>query len=157
MFKFAHSDLVFIQGETKNHIDNAESIITEVTRGIIQSNYIDQFELRLGLIGTHHPQDKAHPEVCYYSFMSDVSQFRHCLGQLQPADEGLRTQTFALYTALKMRWRENCTKMVILITDSPPHEVEEDEDEGRGSVPKGNSMWDKWDLIMSFLTGVYIF
>ena len=79
MFQCTYSDLVFIQGETKNqnnYADNAEVIITEVARKIIQSNHIDPFELRLGLIGTHYPQDNADGEVCYYSFMSNVSQFQ---------------------------------------------------------------------------------
>ena len=142
MFKFAHSDLVFIQGETKNqnnYADNAEVIITEVARKIIQSNHIDPFELRLGLIGIHHPQDKPHGEVCYYSFMSDVSRFRQCLGQLKAVGEGLEVHTSALYTALKMHWRENSTKMVILITDSPPDGIEDNENERSDSPSKGNA------------------
>ena len=142
MFQCTYSDLVFIQGETKNqnnYADNAEVIITEVARKIIQSNHIDPFELRLGLIGTHHPQEKPHGEVCYFSFMSDVSRFRQCLGQLKAVGEGLEVHTSALYTALKMHWRENSTKMVILITDSPPDGIEDNENERSDSPPKGNA------------------
>ena len=141
MFNSVCSDLVFIQGETKtnsNYKHNAEEIITKLSRKIIQSNHTDPFELRLGLIGTHHPQEKPHGEVCYFSFMSDVSRFRQCLGQLKAVGEGLEVHTSALYTALKMRWREKCTKMVILITDSPPHEIESNEDELPDTPPKGN-------------------
>ena len=140
-FQCAYSDLVFIQGETKNqnnYADNAEVIITEVARKIIQSNHIDPFELRLGLIGTHYPQDNADGEVCYYSFMSNISQFRQCLGQLKVI-EGLDVHTSALYTALKMHWRENSTKMVILITDSPPDGIEDNENKRSDSPSKGNA------------------
>ena len=42
--------------------------------------------------------------------------------------DGPEAQTAALAAALDMEWIENAVKMVVLITDSPPHGIGEDRD-----------------------------
>jgi len=42
--------------------------------------------------------------------------------------DGPEAQTAALAEALNMDWEENAAKMVVLITDSPPHGIGEDGD-----------------------------
>jgi len=42
--------------------------------------------------------------------------------------DGPEAQTAALAEALNMKWEENAAKMVVLITDSPPHGIGEDGD-----------------------------
>ena len=42
--------------------------------------------------------------------------------------DGPEAQTAALAEALNMEWKEHAAKMVVLITDSPPHGIGEEYD-----------------------------
>jgi hypothetical protein len=51
--------------------------------------------------------------------------------------DGPEAQTAALAEALNMEWEENAAKMVVLITDSPPHGIGENGDGFDSSPDRG--------------------
>jgi hypothetical protein len=62
-----------------------------------------------------------------FGFTSDVNVMQKNLASLVASGggDGPEAQTAALAAALNMDWAENAVKMVILITDSPPHGIGE--------------------------------
>jgi hypothetical protein len=58
-----------------------------------------------------------------FGFTSDIAVMQKNLSGLVAAGggDGPEAQTAALAAALDLDWAENAIKMVVLITDSPPH------------------------------------
>jgi hypothetical protein len=88
-------------------------------------------ELRVGLVAfrDHPPQD--HTFVTRnFGFTSDIAVMRQNLRRLvaKGGGDGPEAQTAALSDALNMDWRNGAIKIVILITDAPPHGIGEDKD-----------------------------
>jgi hypothetical protein len=65
-----------------------------------------------------------------FGFTDNVSTMQANLNRLTATGggDGPEAQTAALAAALDMDWVENAVKMVVLITDAPPHGIGEDGD-----------------------------
>ncbi|KIK35126.1 hypothetical protein CY34DRAFT_17225 [Suillus luteus UH-Slu-Lm8-n1] len=72
-----------------------------------------------------------------YPFDSDVSAFKAKLANLQANGGGDRpeAQCDAFAAVVNAGWKDRATKVAILITDSPPHGIGEDEDGFPGGCP----------------------
>ncbi|KIM43735.1 hypothetical protein M413DRAFT_26047 [Hebeloma cylindrosporum] len=96
--------------------------------------------IRFGLIAfrDHPPQDKTYVTK-NFGFTSKISTMEKNLKSLKASGggDGPEAQTAALAEALNMKWEENAAKMVVLITDAPPHGIGEDDD-GFDSSPDQN-------------------
>ena len=62
-----------------------------------------------------------------FGFSSDISQVQRHLSTLYASGggDGPEAVTAALADALNMEWRQNASKMVVLIADAPPHGIGE--------------------------------
>lgn len=65
-----------------------------------------------------------------FGFTSEIQVMQERLASLKPqgGGDGPEAQTAALAAALNMKWREKAVKMVVLITDAPPHGLGESGD-----------------------------
>ena len=135
----AFSDLVFVQdctGSQGSYISSATRNIETICAHIFQSGQLQHAEdLRVGLVAyrDHPPQD--HTWVFKnFGFTSDIAKVRQDLSSLYATGggDGPEAVTAGLYQALHMDWREQSTKMVVLIADAPPHGIGE---YGDGTLP----------------------
>lgn len=133
------SDLVFVQdctGSQGSYISSATRNIETICAHIFESGRLQEPEdLRVGLVAyrDHPPQD--HTWVYKkFDFTSDISSVRHNLSTLYATGggDGPEAVTAGLYQALTMDWRDQASKMVVLIADAPPHGIGEF---GDGKVP----------------------
>ncbi|KAF8580113.1 elongation factor-2 kinase [Ramaria rubella] len=125
-------DLVFIQdctGSQGSYISSATKNIEEICASIFASGkLVHQEDLRVGLVAfrDHPPQD--HTYVTRTTpFTSDIKKVHEVLKTLYASGggDGPEAVTAALGEALAMNWRENASKMVVLIADAPPHGIGE--------------------------------
>ncbi|KAF8523214.1 hypothetical protein JB92DRAFT_3081896 [Gautieria morchelliformis] len=125
-------DLVFIQdctGSQGSYISSATKNIEEICASIFASGkLVHQEDLRVGLVAfrDHPPQD--HTYVTKTNpFTSDIKQVHQVLKTLYASGggDGPEAVTAALGEVLNMDWRENASKMVVLIADAPPHGIGE--------------------------------
>ena len=81
-----------------------------------------------------------------FGFTSDIDIMQRNLASLiaSGGGDGPEAQTAALAAALNMEWAENFMKIVILITDSPPHGIGES---GDGFVESPDRMFFRWASI----------
>ena len=84
--------------------------------------------IRFGLIAfrDHPPQENTYVTKPF-NFTSDVEVMQKNLGTLiaSGGGDGPEAQTAALAEALNLEWQEKAIKIVILITDAPPHGIGE--------------------------------
>jgi hypothetical protein len=104
-------------------------------------------QIRFGLIAfrDHPPQDLTYVTKPF-GFTSDIDQMQKNLSSLVASGggDGPEAQTAALAAALDLEWAEDAIKMVVLITDAPPH--------GLGEVGDGfNESPDRKAVPMTFL------
>ncbi|KAG1891259.1 hypothetical protein F4604DRAFT_1914069 [Suillus subluteus] len=87
----------------------------------------------------HATQDSTHI-TCQYPFVSDILAIKANLANLQADGGGYgpEAQCNAFTRVLYAGWKDEATKVAILITDSPPHGIGEDEDEFPGGCPLQN-------------------
>ena len=82
----------------------------------------------MGLVAfrDHPPQDHTYV-TRNFGFSSDISQVHKDLSSLYASGggDGPEAVTAALVEVLKMDWRTNASKMVVLIADAPPHGIGE--------------------------------
>jgi hypothetical protein len=85
-------------------------------------------QIRFGLIAfrDHPPQDMTYVTKSF-GFTSDISVMQQNLSSLVASGggDGPEAQTAALAAALDLKWARNAIKMVVLITDAPPHGLRE--------------------------------
>lgn len=126
------SDLVFIQDATGSqgaYISSATRNIEEICNAIFASGKLHYPEdLRVGLIAfrDHPPQD--HTYITQnFGFSSDIKKVHDNLKTLYASGggDGPEAVTAALGEALKMEWRPQSSKMIVLIADAPPHGIGE--------------------------------
>ena len=134
MFFFFDSDVVFLQDTTGSqgpYIQSARKAIRDICDKIAASAEIPKDQIRFGLIAfrDHPPQDNTYVTK-NFGFTSDVEVMQKNLSNLVAAGggDGPEAQTAALAEALDMSWSENAVKIVILITDAPPHGLGENGD-----------------------------
>lgn len=128
------SDVLFLQDTTGSqgpYIDSATKAIRSICQKIADTANITPENIRFGLIAfrDHPPQDKSYVTK-NFGFTSKISTMEKNLKSLKASGggDGPEAQTAALAEALNMKWEENAAKMVVLITDSPPHGIGEDGD-----------------------------
>lgn len=128
------SDIVFLQDTTGSqgpYINSARKAIRDICDKISSSADIKKESIRFGLIAfrDHPPQDTSYVTKTF-GFTDDVSIMQMNLNRLiaSGGGDGPEAQTAALAAALNMEWIDNAVKMVILITDSPPHGIGEERD-----------------------------
>lgn len=88
----------------------------------------------------HPPEEKSYV-TNVYPFNNDVHAVEANLAHLiaKGGGDGPEAQSDALAAAVSgIAWKDNATKIAILITDSPPHGIGEDEDKIPGGCPAHN-------------------
>ncbi|KIM42301.1 hypothetical protein M413DRAFT_444728 [Hebeloma cylindrosporum] len=127
-------DVVFLQDTTGSqgpYIRSARKAIHNICDKISASGHLSTDLIRFGLIAfrDHPPQDHTYVTK-EFGFTSDINVMQKNLAGLiaTGGGDGPEAQTAALAAALNMEWAENALKMVILITDSPPHGIGEARD-----------------------------
>jgi len=120
-------DFVFVQDTTGSqgpYINSARKAIQNICDKIRASAELSRESVRFGLIAfrDHPPQEYSYVTKSF-GFTSDVQVMQKNLSGLIAAGggDGPEAQTAALAEALQFDWAESAVKMVILITDSPPH------------------------------------
>ena len=130
--KKTNRDLVFVQdctGSQGTYITSATRNIETICAHIFESGRLkSQEDLRVGLVAfrDHPPQDHTYI-TRNFGFSSDISQVQRHLSTLYASGggDGPEAVTAALADVLNMEWRENSSKMVVLIADAPPHGIGE--------------------------------
>lgn len=130
--RYVYSDLVFVQdctGSQGSYISSATKNIEQICAHIFESGKLQTTEdLRVGLVAfrDHPPQDHTYITK-NFGFSSDISKVQKDLSGLYASGggDGPEAVTAALAEALNMEWRQNATKMVVLIADAPPHGIGE--------------------------------
>jgi len=127
-------DIVFLQDTTGSqgpYIKSARKAIRDICDKISASADIKKELIRFGLIAfrDHPPQDMSYVTKTF-GFTDDISVMQANLNRLiaSGGGDGPEAQTAALAGALNMDWIDNAVKMVVLITDSPPHGIGEEGD-----------------------------
>lgn len=115
-------------GSQGPYIQSARQAIRSICEKISASENLSQGLLRFGLIAfrDHPPQDMTYVTKSF-GFTSQIETMQNNLASLiaSGGGDGPEAQTAALAEALNLQWAENAVKMVILITDSPPHGIGE--------------------------------
>ena len=118
-------------GSQGPYINSATKAIKSICQKIADTGNITQENIRFGLIAfrDHPPQDTTYVTK-NFGFTSKISAMEKNLKSLKPfgGGDGPEAQTAALAEALDMEWEENAAKMVVLITDAPPHGIGENGD-----------------------------
>lgn len=123
---------MFIQdctGSQGSYISSATKNIEAICAYIFESGKLQHPEdLRVGLVAfrDHPPQDHTYV-TRNFGFSSDISKVHKDLSSLYASGggDGPEAVTAALAEVLKMDWRVNASKMVVLIADAPPHGIGE--------------------------------
>ncbi|KAF8960694.1 hypothetical protein BDZ97DRAFT_1289607 [Flammula alnicola] len=120
-------DVVFLQDTTGSqgpYIQAARKAIRDICDKISTTGELSKDLIRFGLIAfrDHPPQDRTYVTK-NFGFTSDIDTMQKNLAGLiaSGGGDGPEAQTAALADALNLEWAENAVKLVILITDSPPH------------------------------------
>ncbi len=116
-------------------IDQARDRVKSIVSDIVQSGNWSSSDLRVGLIAFRdHPQkDRLGNEQSYdfvsksFGFYDDPEEMKTGLGKLEASGggDGPEAQCDALDDALNASWKDDATKVVVLVTDSPPHGIDE--------------------------------
>lgn len=118
-------------GSQGPYINSAKKAIRDICDKISASADIKKELIRFGLIAfrDHPPQDMSYVTKSF-GFTDDVSVMQANLNRLTAVGggDGPEAQTAALAAALDMEWIDSAVKMVVLITDAPPHGIGEDGD-----------------------------
>ena len=127
LLRFCFRDIIFLQdttGSQSPYIKAATQAICDICEKIAAASEISQDKIRFGLIAfrDHPPQDNSYVTKAF-GFTSDIEVMQKNLSSLVATGggDGPEAQTAALAAALDWDWDEGAIKMVVLITDSPPH------------------------------------
>jgi hypothetical protein len=111
-------------GSQGPYIKAARQAIGGICDKISAASEISKDQLRFGLIAfrDHPPQDNTYVTK-QFGFTSDIEVMQKNLSSLVASGggDGPEAQTAALAASLDLDWAEGAIKMVVLITDSPPH------------------------------------
>lgn len=124
-------------GSQQPYIKASTDAILDISTRIASSAKIAPDGLRLRLIGFRDAGDEYVTKP--FPFTTDVSVMRSNLGTLVATGggDGPEAVAEALDAALFSEWRVDATKLVILITDAPPHGIGEPTDSSPGGSPTG--------------------
>jgi hypothetical protein len=115
-------------GSQGPYINSARDAVQSICSKISSSTSLSSGHIRFGLVAfrDHPPQD--HTFVTQnFGFTSSISQVKQNLDGLTAVGggDGPEASTAALAEALMMEWREEASKVAVLITDAPPHGIGE--------------------------------
>ena len=133
---------MFIQdttGSQQPYIDASVARCKDVCIALQGSGKFDEVEgLRMAVIAfrDHHDQ---YVTDDFNGFTYDVNTILSNLSSLEAAGggDGPEAVTAALDNALNLKWRPNVLKIVVLITDAPPHGIGESGDDYYDGEPNG--------------------
>jgi hypothetical protein len=135
------SDILFLQDATGSqgpYITSARTAIQEICTKISSSASLSKGALRFGLIAfrDHPPQDNTFVTK-NFGFTDDVGVMKKSLDSLTATGggDGPEASTAALAEALNTEWKDDAVKIVVLITDAPPHGIGEGGDGFRDGSP----------------------
>ncbi|CAC5367256.1 unnamed protein product [Mytilus coruscus] len=124
-------DLAFLMdttGSMTSYINSAKQNIREIVEEIVATSKSD---VRLALIEyrDHSPEDKTFV-TRKNDFTSSVSIMKSWLNVARARGGGDRPEAVAdaMYQATKLSWRQDATKMCVMISDAPPHGLVPSED-----------------------------
>jgi len=124
------------------YINSARDAIQSICSKISSSTSLSAGLIRFGLIAfrDHPPQDRSFVTQ-NFGFTSSIPLVKKNLDSLfaTGGGDGPEASTAALAEALKMEWREEASKVVVLITDAPPHGIGEVTDGFPSGSPDGQS------------------
>ncbi|KAG1747729.1 uncharacterized protein EDB91DRAFT_42541 [Suillus paluster] len=140
-------DLLFIldlTGSQQPYIDSVKASINAICAEILGSDHMKSAHpggLRVAFIGfrDHYPQDDTFV-TRQWDFVSDITRIHANLSHLPEADgggDGPEAVTAALARALTMKWRNDCNKVAVLVSDAPPHGIGSQGDYWPYGVPGG--------------------
>ncbi|XP_052076334.1 uncharacterized protein LOC127714309 [Mytilus californianus] len=131
-------DLAFIMdstGSMASYINSAKQNIREIVEEIVASSGSD---VRLALIEyrDHSPQDRTFV-TRKHDFTSSVSTMKSWLNSARANGGGDTPEAVAeaMFQATKLSWRQEATKISVMISDAPPHGLVPSED---SSFPEGS-------------------
>ncbi|KAH7922349.1 Dyp-type peroxidase [Leucogyrophana mollusca] len=137
-------DIMFLQdatGSLQPYVNQARDDIATICDTLIQSGNWSRDDLRIGLVTfrDHPPQDTTFVTQTY-DFTTDISSIMQTLANLEAkgGGDGPEAQSDALAEALTANWRDGASKVVVLITDAPPHGIGEDQDKFPDGCPLQN-------------------
>ncbi|KAG2345986.1 hypothetical protein BDR05DRAFT_960297 [Suillus weaverae] len=126
-------DLLFIldlTGSQQPYIDSVKSSINAICAEILGSDHVNSAQpgdLRVAFIAFRdHPPQEDSFVTREWDFVSDITRIHANLRSLPGADgggDGPEAVTAALARALKMRWRDDCNRVAVLVSDAPPHGI----------------------------------
>ncbi|KAF4613906.1 hypothetical protein D9613_007558 [Agrocybe pediades] len=130
-------DLLFLQdctGSQQPYIKAATDSILKITNRVSTFGKLKPGGLRTGLIAFRDVGEAFITKS--FGFSSDISVMQANLRTLKAygGGDGPEDVTAALDAALASAWRSDAIKMVILISDAPPHGIGEPNDKGKSSV-----------------------
>lgn len=124
-------DLAFIMdstGSMASYINSAKQNIREIVEEIVSSSGSD---VRLALIEyrDHSPQDRTFV-TRKHDFTSSVSTMKSWLNSARASGGGDSPEAVAeaMFQATKLSWRQEATKISVMISDAPPHGLVPSED-----------------------------
>ncbi|KAF8232768.1 hypothetical protein L208DRAFT_1377521 [Tricholoma matsutake] len=133
---------MFIQDVTESqqsYLDTARNEIFQIYTKLLAAGNFAPGDLRFGLtvFRDHPPQDDT-LLVQTFDFTSDVGSLASNLASFSATGGGDApdAQSDALSAALQAKWNPKATQVMVLITDSPPHGIGEDDD----TFPKGSPL-----------------
>ncbi|THH07658.1 hypothetical protein EW145_g3230 [Phellinidium pouzarii] len=140
-------DLLFVQDATASqgpYIDSAKESILEICHLLKGSKRLREEDgLQVGLIAYRDYDQSGYQEEFLtksYGFTYDLNKMKSILSELKPAGGGDGPEALgaALDLALSMDgWREDSVKVVVVITDAPPHGLGERDDAFPNGAPGG--------------------
>lgn len=154
------SDIVFVQDTTGSqgpYIQSAISAIENICHTVSQTANIPPTHIRFGLVAFRdHPPQATSYVTKTFGLKSDMRAMKKHLRALSADDggDGPEAVTAALGKALRMKWDGGAAKMVVLITDAPPHGLGEHGDgfdRSPDREPNENCL-----LLVMRLTGLFI-
>ncbi|KAG2029888.1 hypothetical protein BDR03DRAFT_809913, partial [Suillus americanus] len=124
-------DIVFLldaTGSMQVYIEQVRDTIQSLCERLVATGKWSGGDLRFGLIAfrDHPPQDSTYI-THQYPFDSDILAVKANIANLKAdgGGDGPEAQCDAFACVLNAGWKDEATKVAILITDSPPHGIGE--------------------------------
>lgn len=132
-------DILFLldaTGSMQQYIDQVRNNLQQMCDTLVATGKWARRDLRFGCVTFRdHPPEEDTFVTKKYPFDSDPRAVQSNLALVEAAGggDGPEAQCDALHDALTVGWKKDAIKIAVLITDSPPHGIKEEED----GFPKG--------------------
>ncbi|XP_048735269.1 uncharacterized protein LOC125650791 [Ostrea edulis] len=133
-------DLVFAMdctGSMSSYINTARDNIRNIVEGIVAA---EKSDVRLALVEYRdHPPQESTFVTRVHDFTPSVGTMKKWLAACSASGGGDTPEAVAdaLHDVLKLTWRENATKICVLISDAPPHGLDPNGDTFPNGCPAG--------------------